>query len=649
MKNVFIKSMLRQRVRSILLLLLIATASFAFVARAVEYIVISDRILEISKHFQNVGVLSHRDGITADASGVIEYIADSPYVAFYDRRRGFEGTLTDMRNAYIEGSRYWRASWVYRYHRNDFELREYINLMPRLRPIDGFAGFVSGDSYFYGELLQVVHVYHPPWWGAVGFYPHKLLFIQVDQVVQGYPERLYEGQVLRLRMDFPDGWDSTLAGMEIGQRYFLKGTFFWRLDRMQFDSAIITKYIQPLGEQELWYIPVAPGETVDTAAFGLCRELELVRHVQSAMYIRTTRDMTAMPNVEEDIGVISLIDGRFIDLDDYQNARPVVVIHRHFAQRRQVGVGDTITINVNADQHLVYSPYYIIGNTHDTNPLPEPVMAFPELGVLSNPSGYPAVTLELEVVGIFDLIRWVPIHTGWSSVNKFMFIPDSLLPSEWELQSAYFGDIAPGYTPVLWYSFVLHDERDQSAFLWDTREALAEHGFRVDFIGRDGSGFWAAADTILMSITLNLVIFSVLLVVVLVFTVALFMWQRNKEYAILRSLGCPAKNVFTQSAATLLLFGLPAVVAGSAAGWFFAIRLVEDWMAGFGEFVTDALSGVFLFAGREERIASYMEPSLPSGNWLVALCATILAAILLLNAIGNMRAAKRSVLEMLRR
>lgn len=653
-KNVFIKSMLRQPIRAMLLVLLMAAASFAFVMRAVEYIVVNDRISEISALFQTVGVLSHRDGITADASEAIEFIAESPYVSFYDRRRGFEGTLVDMHNAYIEGSRYLRASWVYRHFRDNFLLQEYINLMPRLRPMDGFAGFVSGDSFFYGELLYIEHIYQPPVRGPRNwvFTPHKLLTVQVDQVLQGYPERLYEGQILRLRMDFPyvGFGDSPLANMEIGQRYFLKGTFYWMLDSMQLDSRIITKYMQPLGDVDVWYIPVEPSETVDTAALGLCRQLEFARHVQSAVHLRTTKDMVAMPSAQEDLGLLSLIDGRFVDMDDYLNARPVVAIHRHFAQRRQIGVGDTITINVNADQHLVYSPYYIIGNTSDTNPTPEPIMAFPELGVLSIPDGYPSVTLVLEVVGIFDLIRWWPVNTGWSSINKFMFIPDSLLSADWGMQSAYFGDIAPGYAPVLWYSFMLNDPRDQVNFLWDTREILADMGFRASFVGRDGSGFWAAADTILMSTTLNVVMFSVLLILVLVFTVALFMWQRNREYAILRALGCPAKSVFAQSTAALLLFGLPAVAAGSAAGWFFSLRLAEDSIAGFGEIVTGAVTGARIFSfERDELLAYYMEAALPSVNWLIALCAIILAVVLVLVAIGSLRAARRSILEMLRR
>jgi len=648
--------MLRQPIRSMLLVLLIATASFAFVVRAVEYGVVSDRISEISDFFHNVGTLTHRDGITADVSEAAQWIAQSPYVSFYDRRRGFEGTLTDMHNAYIEGSRYWTASWAYRYHYDDFWSRPYIDLMPRLSllPTADFAGFVSGNSYFYGELLDIVYVQQlGDWRGDWGFYPHKLLYVRVDHVLQGYPERVFEGQTLRLRMDFPENrnapetWDSPLRDMEIGQRYFFKGTFYFMLGRLQMDSRTITMMIKPIGEDGVWYVPVQPGESVDTAALGLSHELEFAQHVQSAVHLRTTRDMTAMPHTQEGLDIFTLRGGRFIDLDDYLHARPVVVINRRFAERRNISIGDTITVNVSSQQHLVYSPYYFIGSVDDTGSASQLITGLPELGVLSTPGASPTITLALEVVGIYDLFRMRLISTDWSSINKFMYIPDSLLPDNWGLQSAYLGHTGPNYTPTIWYSFVLHDQRDQAAFLMSTRDALADMGVRVNFVGRDGSGFWASADLILMSITLNLIMFSTVLILVLILTVALFIWQRNKEYAILRSLGCSAKNIFMQSTTALMFFGLPAVLAGSAAGWFYAIRLSEDAIAGFGEIITSEIGVGLLHSEREALMAYYMAAALPPISYLAVLCMAILGIMLIFIIIGHLRLAKKSVLETL--
>ena len=613
--------MLRQPVRTLLLVLLIAAASFAFVLRAVEFIVVRERIAEISGFFRSVGVLSHRDGIETDVTDVIEYIAGNRYVADVDMRRGFEANLDGMTNAYIEGSRLWQAEIAYEYYRDEFWAREYVALRERHVPRDGFAGFVSGDSFFYGEVTDIRFVPVNPWvWGFAEFeiHPHVLIYVVVDEAVLGYPERLFAGQTVRLRVD-----DYAFDGVEIGGRYFFHGRFYYMLGRLQRDSRQIVKFLQS-------YAPAAPEE---------CQVMEYARHAQSAVYLRTTRDMTRMPFAQEALDVIFLREGRFIDHDDYLNARPVVVVNRRFAERRRVGIGDTVTLRVGSEQHLVYSPYYLIGNPDDlTHPLP--VTLFPELGVLSPPGGVQeTVTLELEVVGIFDMFRRRLVSIDWSSANKFMYVPDSLLPADWGL--------ADGTNPMIWFSFTLHDQRDQAAFLWDTRETLAQHGFRVNFLGRDGSGFWAVSDIIMMSTVLNLAMFSAVLALVLALVAALFIWQRGKEFAILRSLGCPVRDVFLQSSAALMFFGLPSVVAGSVAGWFYSVRISENAVAGFGEIIADAIGIRLLPSERAALIASYTETALPHIAWLAALCAVVFGTLLLFVTIGNIRGAKKSVLETL--
>jgi len=655
-KNLFLKSMLRQPVRTLLLVLLIAASSFAFVTRVTEFAIVREQINGMTGFFQTVGFLTHRDGNTADVSAALEYIAQSPYVTFYDRRRGLEGRLTDMHNAYIEGSRYWRASWAYRYFAHEFELREYINLMPRLRPMPGFAGFVSGDSFFYGTLLEAQFIAAPPWgweFRPWGFYPHKILYVQVDQVMLGYPERLYEGQVLRLRMDFPEDvpsedMPSPLADMQVGQRYFLKGTFYWLLERLQFDSSTITKMMRPIGYEGLWYVPVLAGDEVDTVALGLCRQLMYASHVQSAVYLRTTRDMSRLPYVQAGHGFMSLYEGRFLCLDDYREARPVVVVNRLFASRRQVEVGDFIAVSVNACQHLVISPYYLISNESDINPLPVPIVTFPELGVLSRPGGYPVVTLELEVVGIYDFYRFRAVNTRWSSLNKFMFIPDSLIPYDWGIQSAYFGDVEPEYTPALWFSFALYTQRDQQAFLWATRDALMELGASVRFVGPNGSGFFAAADTIMMAGRLNFAITAVVLVLVIGFVMALFVWQRAKEYAILRALGRRAMDNYVHTVIALMVFGLPAVLVGGVFGWRLAFWLTYDVVEGFAGLMADELGAFDISFVRDAALAPYIGTPLPSVGLLVFLCVFIFVFMLAIVTAITVKTERRSVLAVLK-
>jgi len=660
-KNVFLKATLRQPMRLLLLVLLIATVSFGFVARTVEYVVVRGRILEISQLFTNVGILNHRDGIIADVSEAAKIIENSPYVSFMDKRRGFEGTLVDMPNAYIEGSRYWRASNYYRALGNDISVRDYVELLPRLQPVEGFAGFVSGDSFFYAVVENYEFVADLPWFDPRFAHtsmnaPHVHVYVRVDEILQGYTERLYHGQLIRVRFDLlPDEngiIPSHHEAIEIGQRYFFHGTFYWVLGGLQSaigTRRIITKMPNELGDSEQYFIPVAPGENIDIDSLGLRPALDFAQHAQSAVYLRTVRDMGFMLHGNYGTGIISLHEGRLLGREDYQYARPVVVVERDFAQRRQVSVGDTITVNVNAQQHLIYAPYYLTGNVDD-HPWTVLIRSNPDIGVLSKPGGYPYIALELEVVGIFDTFRFRPLYTGWSSQNKFMFVPDSLLPAGWGIQSAFFGDISEGYSPAVWFSFTLYDQRDQNAFLWSTRDDLAALGFRASFVGTDGGSFWPAANAIIVSITLNMVMFSLLLFVVLTFTVALYIWQRNKEYAISRALGVSARRAYLRSVGTLMAFAMPAALAGCIAGWFSAMRLAEEAIAGFGDIIMDAFGGRFLLSfEREAFIETHVSAPDPSLLLLAVLAVAVVGFMFVFVTAGNWVLSKKSVLEVLRR
>ena len=642
--NVIIKSMLRQPMRTALLSLIIAIASFMFVLRAMEFIVVRGRISVISQLFQtqSVGILTHRDGPQVDISQAIELISQNPYVAFYDRRRGFEGNLIGMQNAYSFGSRYWMSSLFYNNARYEFTSRGHVALMPRLRPMEGFGGFANGDAFFYGTLADVTFESWP--------FFHVLLHVEVDYVVAGYADRVFEGQVVRLMYHPPeDPADSRYINMEIGQRYFLKATQYFFYQFRTLNTRLLLLDPKPIGENGPWYIPVNPGERIDTAALGICREIELAQHVQSAMYIRTTRDMNNLPPAQENLGLMSLLNGRFIDIDDYINAHEVVVVHRHFAERREIRLGDTITVHVNSNSHLVYSPYYVLGTMGDMDPYPWPIAAFPEFGVLGVPGYTGGLTLELEVVGIFDLLRWTHINTGWSSINKFMYIPDSLLPDYWGLQSAYFGDIAPDYAPALWFNFLLYDQRDRDVFMLSVQEALGDMGLRVSFFGREGVGFWEVAGVITLSSMVNLVMFTVVLALVLALAVLLFMWQRLKEYAILRALGMSAFKVYVHLTMALIIFGLPAVMLGSTAGWLYSARFSANTVAGFSEIVADAIGVRFPSTLRAEIISYYMDTSLPPVSQLLALSGVVLIIMLAFITASNIAAANRSVIEALRR
>jgi hypothetical protein len=85
------------------------------------------------------------------------------------------------------------------------------------------------------------------------------------------------------------------------------------------------------------------GNFDDPALAGLKQEIELVLRDKSALCFISTKDMNTLPNRWEKMGGITLQEGRWLDLTDYEEARPVCMINSSFALFRDLAVGDTLT------------------------------------------------------------------------------------------------------------------------------------------------------------------------------------------------------------------------------------------------------------------------------------------------------------------
>jgi hypothetical protein len=665
------------------------------VVRVVEYVVVRDKIHEIAEFYSPIGILHSIGGHAADVSVGADIVANSRFEVVEDRRRGFEGTLEGMQNRYVMGSHYHFVNrWLNLHptpprhsissdHRTIHASIDYH--LNKLEPRPGFAGFVNTDAFFYGELIDMWHVYDSghdsdlfivwdhyspeqvaelPWYDfrstRAPFYPHVGLLIYVDSVLAGYPEHVSEGVTLALRYYFDENMASPFESMEIGQRYFLRGTFYYLMMGINAYSGIPgadtrdrhMMEIKPLNDYGLWYVPVSAGETVDSSTPGLANlddELAMLRHAQSSVYLRTTRNMHDLLITQSgENEILTISSGRMLDEDDHLYARPVAVIQEHFARERGLQLGDTFVVNVNREQHLVLSPYRLLGDGLSPGFDYEMWQRYNgqhmDLGVLSKLGAYPAYRLELEVVGMFDLFSGV-FPTSGHPVSKLVFIPDSLLPADLVLQSAYFGDIGTDFLPAAWYSFVLSDVREQNAFLAEYHQHLAEMGFNLFFIGHDATNFWVTANIIISSMALNLLIFSFLLIMVLVLVVFLCLWQRRKELPITRVLGNSAENVAGQYLISVLLITIPAILIGVTTAWHFSTNVIADVLSPFHALLDDVIGG---FAWqREQIIASHLEASLPSIMLPIALSAAILVAMLLFTILGLAKTLRRPVLEML--
>ncbi|MCL2189676.1 MAG: ABC transporter permease [Defluviitaleaceae bacterium] len=531
-QNVFIKATLRQGVRTFLLFALVLIASFAFVLRNTEFAIIRASIFEAAGFYRSVGFLVPADDrMYADASHVADMLSRNRLVGFEDRRSGAQGILVDIPNHDIAHNAFTRHGEEF------FQYSTYV-------------------AYFYAMVERV----------------RPRLVLEVEDVIVGFPEHALAGQ--RMNVDIIDDIPLTL---EAGERYLFAASFHQRIGQLpeaglQFDGM----FLRPLAEN-VWYIHAPHGELDFTqpALAGLAEDIALSKIKHHTVHVRTTRDMTAMPEVHEVANQIRLIEGRWLNYDDYLAARPVAVIQHRFARQRNIAEGDTITIEIPSGQRAVAPNRYgfisaaIVTDEHSpsgTRILEQRTDFFMDYRVEGDTTT-PPLTLELTVVGFHSILPLIPLR-DMTPFDSYIFIPDSLLLADYRPTHAVYAHFLPDF----WYSFHLRDTRHESRFLVNYRSMLLAEGFEVALIPSGAENFWLSAEPTLRTATINLALFWAVMLLVFSIVTYIFLLQRRKDFAILRALGQSVKTCGTKLQYTLIIFFLPAVFVGGISGWFVALN-----------------------------------------------------------------------------
>ena len=612
-KNIYTKSMLRQPVKTALLALLLAVAAFFFVMRSLEYIALIENINEIGKNFRAIGILNFaRDPTYGDARSGADIVSNSRYVAFEDRRRTIEAVLMDMPSTDTRGNAMRVA-------------------LPDVR---------QSDAFFYGTVVDI-----SPGHDA----PYMVLSVEVDKVLVGFPEHVKAGQTVALNYFFDENEKETCSSpideMTIGQRYFLRGSYYHHWFMMEWASPMVfgeMLVMHPLSEVTfgnwgfrildkagLWYVPVTSGEEADASGRGLDgldEELRWLRHNQSAITLQTTADMSAMPIMLQNRQVKGeLVGGRWLDHEDYLEKRPVIAVHERFARLRGLELGDIVSIGIPQDQRL--SGNASIGSD-----------GFLVIGITGAADVPYAYVLDLEIVGIFNFTGSNDFLST-SYATTFVYVPDSVLPPDVSLLSAelmidnetgtVLRTIEEGFISHSWYSFVLRDPRNEDAFLMENSDALEALGYTVRIISGNALDFWGSAEPIIQSATFNIIVSSAVLLFVLALVSLFYIQQRQRDFAIMRALGCPAQKAYGRLFATLSSFSLPAIILGSIGGWVFSAGRISETLGLLGEIVDDISAGHGL-----------------SSILLIPLAATVFACLLILTLIGATVMGRRPVLDM---
>ncbi|MCL2592862.1 MAG: ABC transporter permease [Defluviitaleaceae bacterium] len=561
-KNIFIKSMYRQIIRIILLMAIIAFVAFAFVLRVSEYIFVRNQLEEIANSHHAIGFVQGASPF-ADVSAGAEIINSSSHVRLSQRRRMVEGVMQGVLSGDIAGMQMGVP----------FEQQSRQSI-----------------SMFTIVPLQIFEPFDPlnPW---------TWMIYDLEEDFIGFPEHnspnISSGTWMQINLN--DVGDV----FEIGKRYFVKAFYPYipaELGGTSFPSGQRHNgmIIMPINEEEnLWVVPLAEGEEVDFNSpelVHLLDEIEFLKHNQSAFTLKTVVDMefhhmfslNMNPNFatsdydpfnNADNGIMA---GRLINEYDYINANPVAVIDRYFARIRGLNVGDTLTVTVSKNQILegVYTVNTGMGNYSD-------------FLIRSKASDENVHTLELEIVGIlFHRLNGVyPISPS------FVYIPDSVLPLDISLtasENAIAMGIDENYLFSRHYSFVLEDTRYEQEFFLNYREILDELGLELVMLWSGIGDFWAYAESIMLMVTFNTVIVSVVLVFVLALVAFLYLQQRRRDFAILRALGLSIPNIYRKIFTSVVFLGAIPMVIGALIARNFVISQsantlssLEDMVSGF--------------------------------------------------------------------
>lgn len=520
--NVFSISNLRKPFRSLLLLILFGLISFGFITKAVEFILVQSQTKVLGSYYRSIGVLENvNTPQSGDVSAGKEMIETSPYFAYGDQRLMVSGVMQQTFNS--NGKFKWSNS------------TDWIKILPK----EQWFNVHTTDRWFIGALIQKEDVKN----GNENTIGYHLTF-KIDTLLAAYPEDARQGQLINLLFMFEGNEPAIplIRAMVEGQRYLIR---CWEDNGFHPDLPLNSPYLTdlqiiPLDNKQLWYIPLAQGASVDFSdpkMASIKNEIDILNENLHTLCIIATTDMSAMPRTQEASRYYYLTEGRWLNHQDDLARNKVIVVPNEFAMMRDFKLGDEITLTF--------------------RPLKDTFLGYIRDGVDQLAwRSYPTYQDTFTIVGLYERVN---------SDAVFSYIPtSSLRPGFESSNSIHFSDEDN-------YSFVLDSSRHQTRFIEMFKAPLQELGISLTFLENNGQTYWASVDPIRRSLSADLLVFSLLMIVALIMAVFLYLMQQKRVYAILRALGVPVKQASRQLILPLLLLGGLGMIIGGLSSWNYAI------------------------------------------------------------------------------
>lgn len=591
MRDVYVKSTLRQPVRTVFIFLLIGFISFAFIARATEYMVVQNETTRLGKFCQSIGKLypvDVKNKETFYVNAAAEVLAKSGYLDFYDKQQTVSGVLNGMDNTDVFGLS------------SDVEYRG-----ARYGELNGqmlVTGVHVSDMIVTGTLKTVTL------WRADrnDIYDHDGYYytVLVDSLIAGRDDYMNEQKLLSFFLKFTGDEERDAEIQAFNDSLVKGGRYLFRMyyNRLAGGDPSNYMYFKPLYEGGPWAYALEPDEMPDLSdpVFGdLGYQVKTINENIKTMCVVGTKDMDSIPSFQESSREFVLKSGRFLNNDDNKNRSMVCAVFKDFADARGLAVGDEITLTFRKLDYN-YLGYIIDGSDEDWET-------------------YETYTETFTIAGIYAYnVRFTYYD---SSVTNVIYIPESCLPA-----ALLENDPKVPYTQ---YSFVLESSQYQDEFSEKYAPIMAEMGYHLIFVENVAQSFWASALPLRQSSAVSAIVFGTVLLLASAFVVFLYVRGRRRDFAILRALGVPKRPAVLKMTVPLIVVGAVGIVVGGALSWNYALDKALVTLQS-----VKGLIGI--------------EPSSElSLIWLAVFCAVICAVFAAFTIAGAWLVSHKPVLELL--
>ena len=603
-QNVILKSIIRKPIIAILLTLLIGLISYGFVGKAVETILVYRETNRLEGYYRSIGYIEQTEYENPKhtfAEGA-EILHQSDSIAFEDFQRQTAGVMKEYYNLdYSSGT---------------MDIPETLYSPPSTYYGEGVHNL---DYWFYGELIHFKKQYAMD--KKVEFFAGYELAFTVKEVLAGYPEKIQAGK--NYLVWIPARWTMEieqmipqLDQMELNETYLIHG---WNHEYAHFnvfglpvqvENSMMTMNLKPVDGKDEWYVPLKGAKSLDLSLpeYTYAREqIDCLNENLHAIILTGTSDMSAIPYNQLDAKMNYLVEGRWLNRQDEDEANKVIVITKDLAKMRGLGLGDKLTVTMRPlkDPFKAY-----IRNQEDIEnwkTYPSQEVTYEIVGIYSNSS------LDEGTIGIYD----------YSSTESF--VPNSTFADEY----AFPNNQSPQKEKAVYYSFVLKDPRMQDPFIDEFEGKMADAGFTLHFSDNNGRNFALGADPLRKSNLIGSLLFSAALLMAVALSIFLYLRQQKKNYATLRALGVPVKTCNQHLIIPLLVLSIIGSLVGALLSWQNAHTKAAE-----------SLSQLPLPSGVFPNLS--LNPMVGFAVWLFVLLVLLLAVYL-----GNRKVAKTPVLELL--